>query len=289
MNRKVKHTPLWTIFFGILSLAWLFPIAVILYNSFKTKAYISSTYTFQLPNSKSFAGLDNYTLGVARTGFMESFGWTAFITVGSVFLILLCTSMCAWWIVRVNNWFAKFIYTLFLFNMIVPFQMVMFPLVKIADVIGFDLPDDGGRIGLNQPYGLWFIYLGFGAGLAVFMFTGVIKSLPSEIEEAAMIDGASVPYTFFGIVVPLMRPSIISVGILETMWIWNDYLLPYLILPREIQTIPIAVQYLKGGYGSADMGAMMACLVLAIEPIIVFYLICQKYIISGVTAGAVKG
>ena len=166
MNRKVKHTPLWTIFFGILSLAWLFPIAVILYNSFKTKAYISSTYTFQLPNSKSFAGLDNYTLGVARTGFMESFGWTAFITVGSVFLILLCTSMCAWWIVRVNNWFAKFIYTLFLFNMIVPFQMVMFPLVKIADVIGFDLPDDGGRIGLNQPYGLWFIYLGFGAGLA---------------------------------------------------------------------------------------------------------------------------
>ena len=167
--------------------------------------------------------------------------------------------------------------------------MVMFPLVKIADVIGFDLPDDGGRIGLNQPYGLWFIYLGFGAGLAVFMFTGVIKSLPSEIEEAAMIDGASVPYTFFGIVVPLMRPSIISVGILETMWIWNDYLLPYLILPREIQTIPIAVQYLKGGYGSADMGAMMACLVLAIAPIIVFYLICQKYIISGVTAGAVKG
>ena len=151
MNQKVKHAPLWTIFFGILSLAWLFPIAVILYNSFKTKAYISSTYTFQLPNSKSFAGLDNYTLGVARTGFMESFGWTVFITVGSVFLILLCTSMCAWWIVRVNNWFAKFIYTLFLFNMIVPFQMVMFPLVKIADVIGFDLPDEGGRIGLNQP------------------------------------------------------------------------------------------------------------------------------------------
>lgn len=201
------------------------------------------------------------------------------VTVGSVLLILLCTSMCAWWIVRVNNWFAKFIYILFLFNMIVPFQMVMFPLSKISD-----------SLGLNTPWGLWIIYLGFGAGLAVFMFTGVIKGLPASIEEAAMIDGASVPYTFFRIVIPLMRPSIISVAILQTMWIWNDYLLPYLTLDlNKYKTISIAVQYLKGGYGSVDMGSMMACLVLAIIPIIVFYLICQKYIISGVIAGAVKG
>ncbi|BAR06515.1 MsmG [Scardovia inopinata] len=279
MNQKVKHEPFWVIFFILISLLWIFPVILIVYNSFKAKTYISSTYTFQLPNSKSYVGLENYTLGVARTDFMQSFWWTVVVTVGSVLIILLCTSMCAWWIVRVNNFFAKLIYTLFLFNMIVPFQMVMFPLSKIAD-----------SLSLNTPWGLWIIYLGFGAGLAVFMFTGVVKGLPAEIEEAAMIDGASVPYTFFRIVVPLMRPSIISVAILETMWIWNDYLLPYLTLDlNKYKTISVAVQYLRGGYGSVDMGAMMACLVLAIIPIIIFYLFCQKYIISGVIAGAVKG
>ncbi|BAR05602.1 ABC transporter, permease protein [Parascardovia denticolens DSM 10105 = JCM 12538] len=279
MNQKVKHEPLWVTIFTLISLLWVFPIVIILYNSFKSKTYISSVYTFQLPNAKSFVGMANYTTGIDATNFWSVFWWTVVVTVGSVLLILLCTSMCAWWIVRVNNWFAKFIYVLFLFNMIVPFQMVMFPLSKISD-----------SLGLNTPWGLWVIYLGFGAGLAVFMFTGVIKGLPASIEEAAMIDGASVPYTFFRIVIPLMRPSIISVAILQTMWIWNDYLLPYLTLDlNKYKTISIAVQYLKGGYGSVDMGSMMACLVLAIIPIIVFYLICQKYIISGVIAGAVKG
>ena len=278
MNGKMQHGALWTIIFTIVSLAWIFPIALVVLNSFKNKAYISR-YTFALPNSKSFAGLENYTRGIERTDLIASFGWTLLVTVGAVLLILVCTAMCAWWIVRVNNWVAKFIYVLFLFNMIVPFQMVMFPLSKIADMMK-----------LNTPWGLWIIYLGFGAGLAVFMFTGVVKGIPAEIEEAAMIDGASVPRTFFTIVVPMMKPSIVSVAILQTMWIWNDFLLPYLTLDmRKYKTMSIAVQYLKGGYGSVDMGAMMGCLVLAIIPIVVFYMFCQKHIIAGVTAGAVKG
>ena len=278
MNGKMKHGALWTIIFTIVSLAWIFPIALVVLNSFKNKAYISR-YTFALPNSKSFAGLENYARGVERTDLIASFGWTLLVTIGAVLLILVCTAMCAWWIVRVHNWVAKFIYVLFLFNMIVPFQMVMFPLSKIADMMK-----------LNTPWGLWIIYLGFGAGLAVFMFTGVVKGIPAEIEEAAMIDGASVPRTFFTIVVPMMKPSIVSVAILQTMWIWNDFLLPYLTLDlRKYKTMSIAVQYLKGGYGSVDMGAMMGCLVLSIIPIVVFYMFCQKHIIAGVTAGAVKG
>ena len=222
---------------------------------------------------------ENYVRGIETTQFFASFGWTLLITVGSVVLILVCTSMCAWWIVRVNNWAAKLLYTLFLFNMIVPFQMVMFTLSKLADMLK-----------LNTPWGLCIVYLGFGAGLAVFIFTGVIKGIPQELEESAMIDGASVPRIFFQIVVPIMKPSIVSVAILEAMWIWNDYLLPYLTLDLgKYKTVSVAVQYLKGGYGSVDMGAMMACLVLAIIPIIVFYLVCQKYIVSGVMAGAVPG
>lgn len=277
-GEKVKHGALWSVLFAVVSLAWIFPIVLVIINSFKQKAYISRN-AFSLPTGKAFVGLENYTRGLETTNFFASFGWTLLITVGSVALILVCTSMCAWWIVRVNNWVAKFIYVLFLFNMIVPFQMVMFPLSKIADMMK-----------LNTPWGLWIIYLGFGAGLAVFMFTGVVKGIPAEIEEAAMIDGASVPRTFFTIVVPMMKPSIVSVAILQTMWIWNDFLLPYLTLDlRKYKTMSIAVQYLKGGYGSVDMGAMMGCLVLAIIPIIAFYLVCQKYIVAGVTAGAVKG
>ena len=278
MNAKLKHPAVWTVIFSLVSLAWIFPIVLVVINSFKSKAYISSD-TFGIPTGDMFVGLENYARGIDRTDLIASFGWTVVVTVGAVALILLCTSMCAWWIVRVNNVFAKAIYLLFLFNMIVPFQMVMFPLSKIAD-----------SLGLNTPWGLWIVYLGFGAGLAVFIFTGVIKSLPAEIEEAAMIDGASVPRTFFTIVVPMMKPSMVSVAILQTMWIWNDFLLPYLTLDmRKYKTMSIAIQYLKGGYGSVDMGAMMGCLVLAIIPIIVFYLFCQKYIIAGVTAGAVKG
>ena len=275
---KMKHGAFWTVLFTLISLAWVYPIVLVVINSFKQKAYISRD-TFSLPAGKAFVGLDNYERGIQRTNLIASFGWTLLITIGAVLLILFCTSMCAWWIVRVNNRSAKFLYTLFLFNMIVPFQMIMFPLSKIADMMG-----------LNTPWGLWIIYLGFGAGLAVFMFTGVVKGIPAEIEEAAMIDGASVPRTFFTIVVPMMKPSIVSVAILQTMWIWNDFLLPYLTLDlRKYKTMSIAVQYLKGGYGSVDMGAMMGCLVLSIIPIVVFYMFCQKHIIAGVTAGAVKG
>ncbi|KAB8298435.1 carbohydrate ABC transporter permease [Bifidobacterium apri] len=277
-SERVRHPAAWTVFFTILSLIWIYPIVLVFINSFKKKVYISKN-AFTLPNADSFAGLENYQTGIERTNLIGSFGWTVFITVGAVALILLCCSMCAWWIVRVNNWAAKLLYTLFLFNMIVPFQMVMFTLSKLADMLS-----------LNTPWGLWIVYLGFGAGLAVFIFTGVVKGIPQELEESAMLDGASVPRIFFNIVVPIMRPSIISVAILETMWIWNDYLLPYLTLDlNKYKTMSIAVQYLKGGYGSVDMGAMMGCLVLAIVPIIIFYLICQKYIVKGVIAGAVKG
>ncbi|MDU3901945.1 MAG: carbohydrate ABC transporter permease [Bifidobacterium breve] len=278
MSEKVKHPVLWATLFTIISLAWVFPIVLVVINSFKQKAYISRN-AFSIPTGKAFVGLQNYTRGIKRTNLIESFGWTVVVTVGTVLLILLCTSMCAWWIVRVNNRTAKSLYLLFLFNMIVPFQMVMFTLSKIADMLG-----------LNTPWGLWIVYLGFGAGLAVFIFTGVIKGIPQELEESAMIDGASVPRIFFQITLPIMRPSVISVAILQAMWIWNDFLLPYLTLDmRRFKTMSIAIQYLKGGYGSVDMGAMMGCLVLAIIPIIIFYLVCQKYIIKGVMAGAVKG
>lgn len=278
MSDKVKHPVFWTVFLSIVSLAWVYPIVLVLINSFKQKAYISRN-AFSLPTGKAFVGLENYIRGIERTNLISSFGWTVVVTVGAVLLIIVCTSMCAWWIVRVYNWAARLLYTLFLFNMIVPFQMVMFTLSKLADMMG-----------LNTPWGLWIVYLGFGAGLAVFIFTGVVKGIPSELEESAMIDGASVPRIFFQIVLPIMRPSLISVAILQTMWIWNDFLLPYLTLDmRRFKTMSIAIQYLKGGYGSVDMGAMMACLVVAIVPIIIFYLCCQKYIIKGVMAGAVKG
>ena len=278
MSAKVKHSGWWTLFFALVCLLWVFPIVLVGINSFKDKVYITHD-AFSIPLGDMFAGLDNYRKGIEQTNFFASFGWTVVVTVGSVALILLCTSMCAWWIVRVNNRTAKSLYLVFLFNMIVPFQMVMFTLSKMADIIG-----------LNTPWGLWIIYLGFGSGLPVFIFTGVVKGIPQELEESAMIDGASVPRTFFEIVVPIMKPSIVSVAILEAMGIWNDFLLPYLTLDlRKYRTISIAVQYLKGGYGTVDMGAMMGCLVMAIIPIVIFYVICQKYIISGVLAGAVKG
>lgn len=281
---ETRHPKLWTVFFSILSLLWIYPLVLVLINSFKKKIYISAN-PFSFPSGSASnpkdtaAGLQNYATGIQRTDFFSSFLWSVVITVGAVALILICCSMCAWWIVRVNNWAARLLYTLFLFNMIVPFQMVMFTLSNITD-----------ELGLANPWGLWIIYLGFGAGLAVFIFTGTVKGIPVSLEESAMIDGASVPQIFFQIVVPIMKPSIVSVGILETMWIWNDYLLPYLTLDlNKYKTIPIAVQYLRGGYGSIDMGAMMGCLVLAIVPIVLFYVVCQKYIVKGVLAGAVKG
>ena len=276
--KKVKHGGLFTAIFSIISIGYIFPIMLVFINSFKKKAYISRK-PFDIPNGKMYVGLENYVRGIKQANFFEGAKWSTFITVGSVFLIILCTSMCAWYIVRVKNALTKAIYYLCLFAMIVPFQMEMFTLSKLAN-----------SLGLNTPWGLWIIYLGFGAGLSVFMFTGFVKSIPIEIEEAAMIDGCNPLQTFFGVVLPVLKPTCVTVAILQTMWIWNDYLLPYLVLNlKKYITIPIAVQYLKGGYGSVDMGAMMGVLVLAIIPIIIFYLFCQRYIIEGVVAGAVKG
>ena len=277
-KKKVKHGTLFTIIFSLISIVYMFPILLVLVNSFKKKAYISRK-PFAIPTGKMYVGLENYIRGIKQANFFEGAKWSTVITVGSVFLIILCTSMCAWYIVRVKNAVTKAIYYLCLFAMIVPFQMEMFTLSKLANTLKF-----------NTPWGLWIIYLGFGAGLSVFMFTGFIKSIPIEIEEAAMIDGCNPLQTFFGVVLPILKPTCVTVAILQTMWIWNDYLLPYLVLDlKKYITIPIAVQYLKGGYGSVDMGAMMGVLVLAIIPIIIFYLFCQRYIIEGVVAGAVKG
>ena len=276
--KKVKHGGVFTAIFSIISIGYIFPIMLVFINSFKKKAYISRK-PFDIPTGKMYVGLENYFRGIKQANFFEGAKWSTVITVGSVFLIILCTSMCAWYIVRVKNALTKAIYYLCLFGMLVPFQLEMVTLSKLPT-----------SLGLNTPWGLWIIYLGFGAGLSVFMFTGFVKSIPIEIEEAAMIDGCNPLQTFFGVVLPVLKPTCVTVAILQTMWIWNDYLLPYLVLNlKKYITIPIAVQYLKGGYGSVDMGAMMGVLVLAIIPIIIFYLFCQRYIIEGVVAGAVKG
>ena len=277
MEKKNKFT-IGTLFFSILSIAWLAPIYIVLINSFKKKTYISRK-PFSIPAGKAFVGLQNYVNGIKKIGFFRSFGYSLWITVASVAVIILCTSMFAWYITRVKTKTTTALYYLCAFSMIVPFQMVMFTLSKLADMMH-----------LGNPLGIVIVYLGFGAGLAVFMFCGFVKSIPIEIEEAAMIDGCNPLEIFFQVVMPVLKPTCISTAILQTMWIWNDYLLPYLVLDiTKFKTIPIAIQYLKGGYGSVDMGAMMAMLVLAIIPIVIFYLFCQKYIIEGVVAGAVKG
>ena len=279
MKQKQAHlSRLGTGLFSFLCIVYVLPIVVVLMNSFKKKSYISLE-PFQLPNETTLTGLDNYTAAIDQYGFLDAVGWTVFITVGSVLVILICTSMCAWYITRVKTRVTKAIYILCVFSMVVPFQMVMFTLSLVTD-----------RLGLGTPWGLIIIYLGFGAGLAVFMFCGFVKSIPIEIEEAAMIDGCSPIRTFFSVVLPIMKPTYISVGILETMWIWNDFLLPYLTLDlKKYKTISIVIQYMKGSYGRVDMGAIMATLIMAVIPVIVFYLSCQKYIIKGVAAGAVKG
>ena len=262
----------------LLVVIFITPILFIIMNSFKGKLYISDN-PFNWPSGDMFAGLENYTEGIRKTGFFAAFGWSAFITVGSVLVIVLFTSMTAWYITRVKTRLSNTLYYLFVFSMVVPFQMVMFTMSKLADMLK-----------LNNPVGMIFLYLGFGAGLSVFMFCGFVKSIPLEIEEAAMIDGCTPIQTFFQVVFPIMKPTAITVAILQAMWIWNDYLLPYLVLDiKKYKTIPIVIQYLKGGYGAVDWGTMMAMLVLAIVPIVVFYVACQKYIIEGVVAGAVKG
>lgn len=277
---KRKHILSWvgTVFFCVLCFIWVLPIIIVLMDSFKSRTFIS-LQPFELPTEQTFVGLENYIQAIDRYGFLDAVWWTVFITIGSVFVILLCCSMCAWFITRVSNRFNRAVYLLCVLSMVVPFQMVMFTLSLVAD-----------RLNLDTPWGIIIIYLGFGAGLAVFMFCGFVKSIPIEIEEAALIDGCSPLRTFFSVVLPIMKPTYISVGILQTMWIWNDFLLPYLVLDtNEYKTISIVIQFMKGSYGRVDMGAIMAALIMAVIPVVVFYLLCQKHIIKGVAAGAVKG
>ena len=268
-----------TFIFAILSLVWIYPVVMVVLNSFKVERAISTNTAFKLPTADTFAGFANFADALSSKGFLSAFWYSLVITVTSVVLILVCCSMCAWFITRVNTWVSKLCYFLFVFSMVVPFQMLMFTLSALSD-----------KLGLNTPYNICIIYLGFGAGLAVFMFCGFVKSIPIEIEEAAMIDGCGPLRTFFSVVLPMLKPTLVSVGILETMWLWNDYLLPYLVLDRKkYTTIPILIQYFRGSYGKVEMGPMMACIVLTIIPIIVIYVAGQKHIIKGVAAGAVKG
>ncbi|MDD2396346.1 MULTISPECIES: carbohydrate ABC transporter permease [Sphaerochaeta] len=275
-NTKRNHLIL-TIVLALLALFFLSPILIVFMNSFKSKLFISNE-PFAMPSSATFSGGENYISGSQKIKFFNAFGYSLFITVFSVIGISLVTSMLAWYLTRVKTKFTTFAYYLLVFSMIVPFQMVMFTMSKTANMLHLD-----------NPIGILVLYIGFGAGLGTFMFSGFIKSIPLSLEEAAMIDGAGPVKTFFLIVFPILKPTAITVAILNTMWVWNDYLLPYLTIGTEYKTIPVAIQYLRGGYGAVDMGAMMAMLVLAMVPIIVFYLSAQKYIIRGVVAGAVKG
>jgi raffinose/stachyose/melibiose transport system permease protein len=263
----------------LLCLLWVYPIALIFINSLKKEGTFTTSTVFALPTKETFVGLENYTYGIFKMNFLSSLGYSLLITLTSVVLILLCCSMTGWYLTRVNNKLSKFMNLLIVFSMVVPFQMVMFTLSKTADTLK-----------LNTPWNICIIYLGFGAGLAVFMFTGFMKSVPIEIEEAAMIDGCNPIQIFFKIVFPILKPTMISTAILETMWVWNDYLLPTLVLDiKKYRTIPMAIQYFRGGYGRVELAPMMACIIIAIIPIILLYITCQKYIIEGVVAGAVKG
>lgn len=280
MKRERIRKTILSLLFIVICIIYLMPIFTVLMNSFKDNSAIN-TETFAPPNAQTFTGVDNYVNGihVGEYPFLKSAGYSLLITISSAALILVCTSMAAWYISRVNSLFARIVYYLCVFSMVVPFQMVMFTLAKTANTLHLD-----------SPFTIPVIYLGFGAGLAVFMFAGFVKGIPLEIEEAAAIDGCGPIRTFFLIVFPMLKPVLISVGVLEIMWIWNDYLLPYLVLDRtKYKTIPIHIQYLQGSYGHVDLGAVMALIVISITPIVVFYLTAQKYIIKGVVEGAVKG
>ena len=279
-KREERGKMVLTIIFTVICIAYIMPILIVLMNSFKSNAAVN-TETFAFPNANSFVGFQNYIKGMTfgNYPFLKAVGYSLFITLASTALILVCTSMAAWYVSRVGSFFSKIVYYLCVFSMVVPFQMVMFTLSRTAN-----------RLNLDTPWTIPVIYLGFGAGLAVFMFCGFVKSIPLEIEEAAAIDGCGPVRTFFQVVLPMMKPTMISVGVLEIMWVWNDFLLPYLVLDRtEYMTIPIVIQHLKGSYGQVDMGATMALILLSILPVIIFYLLCQKHIIKGVAAGAVKG
>lgn len=277
-KKKVGNTIL-VVILTILSLLWIYPVFMILINSLKKESAISTGNVFKLPTAETFAGLENYINAIESKGFLNSLGYSLFITITSVAAILLFCSMCAWYITRVKGILSKALYFLFVFSMVVPFQMVMFTLSQTAD-----------KLHLNTPWNIWVIYLGFGAGLAVFMFCGFVKSIPLEVEEAALIDGCNPIQTFFKIDMHMLAPTMISVGILEAMWVWNDYLLPTLVLDiKKYKTIPMLIQYFRGSYGKVEMGPMMASIMLTIIPIIIVYLSGQKYIIKGVASGAVKG
>ena len=279
-QKKRYGKALLTLLFTLISVAYVFPVLMVVVNSFKLNTFVK-TDTFAFPNAETFAGWDNFVKGMTFGGypFWKSVFYSVVITVLSTALILLFTAMAAWYIARVDSPFCRLVYYLCVFSMVVPFQMVMFTLSKTADTLK-----------LNTPWTIPVIYLGFGAGLAVFMFVGFVKSIPLDIEEAAAIDGCGPLRTYFSVVLPMMKPTLVSVGILELMWVWNDYLLPYLVLDiTEYRTLPIHIQYLKGSYGTVDLGATMALILMSIIPVIVFYLTCQKYIIKGVAAGAVKG
>lgn len=278
MKEKTINSILFVIMLVLLGI-FLFPIGFILVNSFKGRFFISDS-PFTFPKGEAFAGLENYVSGLARTGFFQAAGWSFFITIISVVVVVLLSAMTAYYLTRVKNKFTQVIYYLFVFSMIVPFQMVMFPTIKVADFLH-----------LNNPIGMVVLYLGFGSGLSVFMFAGFIKSIPIEIEEASMIDGCSPIKHFFYIILPILKPTAITVAILNTMWIWNDYLLPYLVIgvSTPYKTVPVVIQMLVGSNGNKDLGAMMAMLVLSMLPVIVFYLTMQKHIVKGVAAGAIKG
>ena len=284
-----------TVAFAVICIVYVLPILIVLMNSFKSNAAVN-TETFALPNEDSFVGLQNYIKGMTfgNYPFIKAVLYSLFITLASSALILLCTSMAAWYVSRVGSLISKIIYYLCVFSMVVPFQMVMFTLSRTAEQVKlpyFSFTSMAfAKIGLNTPWTIPIVYLGFGAGLAVFMFSGFVKTIPLEIEEAAAIDGCGPVRTFFLVVLPMLKPTFISVGVLEIMWVWNDFLLPYLVLDlNKYRTIPIVIQYLKGSYGQVDMGATMALILLSIVPVIIFYLCCQKHIIKGVAAGAVKG
>ena len=280
MGEKKKIADrIWTVILTILALLYVYPIIMIFFNSLKKETTITTAGAFTLPTADGFAGLENYVNAIASKGFLQSLGYSLLITLTSVVAILICCSMCAWYITRVKGVISQGLYFLFVFSMVVPFQMVMFTLSQTAD-----------RLKLNTPWNIWVIYLGFGAGLAVFMFAGFMKSIPLEIEEAAMIDGCNPIQTFFLIVLPILKPTMVSVGILEAMWVWNDYLLPTLVLDiKSYKTIPMLIQYFRGSYGKVEMGPMMASIMLTVIPIVIVYLVGQKHIIKGVAAGAVKG
>ena len=278
-KRRKAGSVILTAVLSILSLVWLYPIFMILMNSLKTERAITTSGAFRLPAAATFAGLENYVSAIVSQGFLKSLGYSLFITISSVALILVCCSMCAWYITRVKGRLSRGLYFLFVLSMVVPFQMVMFTLSQTADLLK-----------LNTPWNICVIYLGFGAGLAVFMFCGFVRSVPVEVEESSMIDGCNPIQTFFLIVLPMLKPTLVSVGILEAMWVWNDYLLPTLVLDiKNYMTIPMLIQHFRGSFGRVEMGPMMACIMLTIIPIVIVYLLGQKYIIKGVAAGAVKG